>query len=133
MRGVPTACFVRVEAGRLTAHGTQLGADPYRLDYRLRTGPDFVTESVELSLLAGRRADAACCSRASPDGSWTADDRPLPELDGALDCDVLAYARSSTRCRCCAHAMLAGGAAARPRDGVGDGAGPGRDALRAAL
>ncbi len=42
---------VQLQAGRLSAQGTQFGADPYRLDYRLLTGPDFVTRTLELSLL----------------------------------------------------------------------------------
>ena len=78
---------VRVEEGRLSAQGTQFGADPYRLDYRLRTGPDFVTETLELWLLRGGALKRLLLAR-SPDGSWTADDRPLPEVDGALDCDL---------------------------------------------
>ena len=43
-----------------------------------------------------------------PDGSWTADARPLPELDGALDFDVLASPvfNSTPYLR---HAMGAGG------------------------
>jgi hypothetical protein len=79
--------YVRVEDGRLSAHGTQFGADPYRLDYHLRTGPDFVTETLELSLLRGGAIKRLLLAR-NPDGSWTADDRPLPEVEGALDCDL---------------------------------------------
>jgi hypothetical protein len=78
---------VQVEADRLSAQGTQFGADPYRLDYRLRTGPDFVTETLELSLLRDGALKRLLLAR-RPDGSWTADDRPLPEVDGALDCDL---------------------------------------------
>jgi uncharacterized protein len=81
--------FVRIEGDRLTAHGTQLGADPYRLDYQLRTGAEFVTETLELSLLHDGGLRRLVLAR-DPDGTWTADERPLPELDGALDCDVLA-------------------------------------------
>ena len=84
------AAYVRIEDGRLSAHGTQLGAepDPYRLDYSLRTGPDFVTETLELSVAARRRAAAAAPGA-----------RPGRQLDGrrqaacrtwtgALDCDL---------------------------------------------
>jgi uncharacterized protein len=78
---------VRIEGDRLTAHGTQVGADPYRLDYTLRTGPEFVTERLELSLLHSGGLRRLLLVR-DPAGSWTADDRPLPELDGALDCDL---------------------------------------------
>jgi len=80
---------VRIEDDRLTAHGTQLGKHPYRLDYSLRTGPEFVAERLELSMLADGRLRRLLIVR-HPDGSWTADDRPLPELEGALDFDVLA-------------------------------------------
>ena len=78
---------VRIEGDRLTAHGTQLGADPYRLDYRLLTGPDFVTQMLELSLLRDGALKRMLLAR-RPDGSWTADDRPIPEVEGALDCDL---------------------------------------------
>jgi len=80
---------VRIDGDRLTAQGTQLGPKPYRLDYQLRTGPEFVTESLELSLLDGGGLRRLLLVR-DPGGAWTADDRPLPELDGALDCDLLA-------------------------------------------
>jgi hypothetical protein len=81
--------YVRIEEGRLSAHGTQLGPGPYRLDYSLRTGAEFVTESLELSLLEGGVLRRLLLVR-DPDGTWTADGEPLPELDGALDCDLLA-------------------------------------------
>jgi hypothetical protein len=83
------ATHVRIDGDRLTAQGTQLGADPYRLDYRLVTGAGFVAERLELSLLHEGRLRRLLIVR-HPDGSWTADDRPLPDLDGALDFDVLA-------------------------------------------
>jgi uncharacterized protein len=80
---------VRIEGDRLTAQGTQLGPEPYRLDYVLRTGAGFVTESLELSLLHDGGLRRLLLVR-DPAGNWTADDRPLPELEGALDCDLLA-------------------------------------------
>jgi uncharacterized protein len=79
--------YVRIEDGRMSAHGTQLGAVPYRLDYHLRTGPDFVTETLELSMLRGGALNRLVLAR-DPDGGWTADDRPLPDVAGALDCDL---------------------------------------------
>jgi uncharacterized protein len=81
--------YVRVEEGRLSAHGTQLGIDPepYRLDYRLTTGPELITEALELSLLRGSRLRRLLLERAS-DGSWKADNRPVEEVRGALDCDL---------------------------------------------
>jgi uncharacterized protein len=83
------ATQVRIDGDRLTAQGTQLGAHPYRLDYRVVTGEAFVAERLELSLLHEGRLRRLLIVR-RPDGTWTADDRPLPELDGALDFDVLA-------------------------------------------
>jgi uncharacterized protein len=80
---------VRIEEGRMSAQGTQLGATPdrYRLDYSLRTGPQFVTETLELSLL---RAGALkrLLLRRKADGGWSADGKPLPDVEGALDCDL---------------------------------------------
>ena len=83
------AAWIRIDDDRLTANGTQLGAtpEPYRLDYTLRTGPRFITESLELSLVRAGALKRLHVVR-KPDGNWTADDRPLPELDGALDCDL---------------------------------------------
>ena len=47
------SAHVRIDGDRMTATGTQLGVtpEPYRLDYTLRTGPEFVTETLELSVL----------------------------------------------------------------------------------
>src|SRR3954470_14655998 len=83
------AAHVRIDRDRLTAQGTQLGSHPYRLDYRLVTGERFVAERLELSLLQEGRLRRLLIVR-DPDGTWTADDRPLRDLDGALDFDVLA-------------------------------------------
>jgi uncharacterized protein len=82
------AAHVRIEDDRLTATGTQLGAPPYRLDYRLVTGEAFMAVRLELSLLYEGRLRRLLILR-HPDGTWTADDRPLPELDGAMDFDLM--------------------------------------------
>jgi hypothetical protein len=103
------AAQVRIDGDRLTAQGTQLGADPYRLDYRLVTGAAFVAERLELSLLHDGRLRRLLIVR-HPDGSWTADDRPRPDLEGAVDFDVLnsPLFNSTPYLR---HAMAAGGEA----------------------
>jgi uncharacterized protein len=108
------AAYIRIEDGRLSAHGTQLGAepDPYRLDYSLRTGPDFVTEALELSVLRGGALRRLLLAR-GPDGGWTADDRPLPELEGALDCD-LAFSPLTNAMPMLRHGLREAGA--EPRD-----------------
>ena len=82
------AAHLRIDGDRLTAQGTQLGAHPYRLDYSLTTGPEFVAERLELSVLGDAGLRRLLIAR-QPDGGWTADDSPRPDLDGALDFDVM--------------------------------------------
>jgi uncharacterized protein len=79
------ACQVTLSGDRLQARGVQLGAEPhpYRVDYELTTAANWVTERLrvacgELSLELVRAAD----------GTWTANGEPLPEIEGALDCDL---------------------------------------------
>ena len=82
------ATHVRIDGDRLTAQGTQLGAHPYRLDYSLTTAPGFVAERLELSVLGDAGLRRLLIVR-DQNGGWTADHRPLPDLDGALDFDVM--------------------------------------------
>ena len=79
------SCEVALDGDRLHARGVQLGAEPhpYRADYELTTGADWVTESLLVSC-AGRRLDLI----RAPDGSWLANGDPLPDVQGALDCDL---------------------------------------------
>jgi hypothetical protein len=79
------SCEVSLDGDRLHARGVQLGAEPepYRVDYELTTGADWVTERLlvrcdERSLDLVRAAD----------GSWTANGEPQPHVQGALDCDL---------------------------------------------
>src|SRR5919108_6123786 len=83
------SAHVRIDGDRLSATGTQLGVtpEPYRLDYSLRTGPQFITETLELSVLRAGALKRLLLVR-RPDGGWTGDDRDLPEVEGALDCDI---------------------------------------------
>jgi uncharacterized protein len=78
-------CSVTIDNGRLEARGVQLGADPhpYRVDYELTTGADWVTERLVAS--CGERS---LDLRRAGDGSWGANGEPLPEVQGALDCDL---------------------------------------------
>jgi hypothetical protein len=81
------AAAVTVDGERMTAAGTQLGAEPepYRVDYELVTAERFVT--VRLAVLARTAAGEQRVELLrSPDGTWTVDGRP--DLDGALDCDL---------------------------------------------
>jgi hypothetical protein len=84
---------VRLDLGerRFSATGVQLGTEPYpyRLDYLLETATDWITTRLLLMLNDGaheQRLDL----RHDGDGTWTAGGEHLPEIDGALDCD-LAY------------------------------------------
>jgi hypothetical protein len=82
-------CSAVVDGSRLRADGVQLGAEPhpYRVDYELSTGDDFVTARL---IARARDADGSRTLellRAS-DGSWTANGEPLPDVEGALDCDL---------------------------------------------
>ena len=79
------ACEVRLSGDRLQARGVQLGAEPqpYRVDYELNTGANWVTE--RLRVACGERSLDLC--RAG-DGTWTANGEPQPHVRGALDCDL---------------------------------------------
>ena len=83
------AAAVTIEGDRLTASGTQLGAEPepYRVDYELATGERFVTERLSLTATTAAGQRRLELARAG-DGGWTADGTPLPDLEGALDCDL---------------------------------------------
>jgi hypothetical protein len=78
-------CTVVIDADRLHARGVQLGAEPqpYRVDYELATGVGWVTER-----LLARSGDRSLDLRRTEQGAWTANGRSLPDLEGALDCDL---------------------------------------------
>jgi uncharacterized protein len=82
-------CSVLVEEDRLRAEGVQLGAEPhpYRVDYELLTAPGFVTERLIARARDAEGSRTLELLRAS-DGAWTANGEPLPEVEGALDCDL---------------------------------------------
>jgi len=94
-------CVVRFGPGRLSATGVQLGAHPvpYRLDYRLETGPGFVTRELRVRS-AGAGWSRLLTLRRDEDGRWAvgataAGDAPLDPpggdpgpLAGAYDCDL---------------------------------------------
>ena len=82
-------CLVHLVDDRLSAHGVQVAAkpEPYRLDYRVETGPEYVTRSVHA------RAEGHGWSRRldlhrSDDGHWRSAAGPLPDADGAYDVDL---------------------------------------------
>ncbi len=82
-------CLVHLEHDRLSAHGVQVGADPdpYRLDYRVDTGPGYVTRSLHA------RAEGTGWSRRldlhrEDDGRWRNAEGALPEIEDAWDVDI---------------------------------------------
>ena len=83
------AADVELGAGRLSARGTQIGRDPepYKLDYHLEADDDWVTRRLVVEVVAGGDSRGVDLSRAN-DGSWTANGEPLPDVHGALDCDL---------------------------------------------
>jgi uncharacterized protein len=95
------AAHVRFDEDGLSASGVQLGAAPapYRLDYRLQAPRRFITTKFELTAAGeGWRRRLVLSRDAS--GRWDAetdDDGPtpggaggggMPDLSGALDCDL---------------------------------------------
>lgn len=95
------ATTVELDEAGLRADGTQIGVDPlpYRLDYRLETGPDLVTRLLE-ARAAGAGWSRALTLEHDGRGGWScraetrgAVDLAAPggathRLSAALDCDL---------------------------------------------
>jgi hypothetical protein len=79
------ACEITLSRDSFHARGVQLGAEPhpYRADYELTTGADWVTERLVVEC-DGRSLDL----RRAAGGTWTANGEPQPHVQGALDCDL---------------------------------------------
>lgn len=92
------AAAVRLRADRLEAHGASTTPE-YVTDYRLVTGPAWVTRRLAVRTRGEGWARGLTLERA-PDGRWSAawtaegsaadggPDPVLPDLKGALDCDL---------------------------------------------
>ena len=92
---------VRLDGDSLRADGTQIGVEPlaYQLEYKLETGPRFVTRSLTVSAQGDGWIRSLALSRAD-DGKWRIDAEhegaaPLEAPGGdvatfaeALDCDL---------------------------------------------
>ncbi|MEU6576632.1 putative glycolipid-binding domain-containing protein [Streptomyces sp. NPDC046805] len=87
-RGYETA-WVEFGAGALGAHGRAVGTrpEPYWITYVLVTAEGFVTRRLQVT---AESADGtrSLDLRHDGEGRWTANEEPLPEMDGALDCDL---------------------------------------------
>jgi hypothetical protein len=80
---------VELAADGLLATGVQLGAEPetYRLDYQLDVPRGWITRRLEVEAVgAGWRRRLVLEHDGA--GAWTRDGERVPELDGALDCDL---------------------------------------------
>ncbi|MEV7966008.1 putative glycolipid-binding domain-containing protein [Sphaerisporangium sp. NPDC088356] len=113
---------VHLAEGHLTATGAAIGADPvpYRLEYELTTGPEYVTEALAVrSWGAGwsrtldlKRDGSGSWSCAATSAGVLAGPGPggdPAELAGALDCD-LGLSPLTNSMPVLRHGMLAGGA-----------------------
>ena len=92
---------VELSDDAIVATGTQIGADPvvYRLDYRLKAGPSFITQMLTVDV-AGEGWGRQLRLERHADGNWSCDttergNAPLPPaggdveaVSGALDCDL---------------------------------------------
>ncbi|MEU6263811.1 putative glycolipid-binding domain-containing protein [Saccharopolyspora shandongensis] len=81
--------WIEVGRGSLRARGRAVGTvpEPYWITYELETCEDFVTRQLRVSAetaFGSRELDL----RHDGAGRWTANGEPLPEVDGALDCDL---------------------------------------------
>ena len=77
-----------VEDGVLAA-GVQLGVEPepYLVEYRLEAPSDWITRRLEVEASgAGWRRSLSL--EHDGHGRWTADGERVPDVDGALDCDL---------------------------------------------
>jgi uncharacterized protein len=80
---------VRLTDTLLAASGVAIGSDPvpYRLEYSLVAEEDFVTTGLRAETRGEGLHNTLDLWR-SEEGRWTVNGEDLPELEGALDCDL---------------------------------------------
>jgi uncharacterized protein len=95
--GFDTA-WVAIDGSRLTVDGRTVGQRPtaWWLEYRLETGEQFVHDRLVAASRWDGRTATLDLRRDAASGSWTADGEPRPDLDGALDCDLMACPLTNT-------------------------------------
>jgi hypothetical protein len=73
--------------GTLAARGRAVGTipTPYWLSYDLETGPNYVTQRLQVSVEIDSEYRKLDLVR---DNGWVANGTPIPELNDALDCDL---------------------------------------------
>ncbi len=90
------AAWVTLADGALQADGRQAGLQPgpFSVEYRLETGPRFVTRRMDVtSRWDGGSATVAIRNEG---GRWTVDGAERPDLAGALDIDLMACPLTNT-------------------------------------
>jgi hypothetical protein len=82
------AAWVAIDGTRLVADGRAAGQRPsaWWSTYHLETGDGFVTSRVSVESRWARGGASLELVRTA--AGWTADGRPRPDLDSALDCDL---------------------------------------------
>lgn len=101
---------VKIGGKTLSARGAWVRAEPepYTLSYRLETSPGFVTTSLIVAAW-GAGWSRSLDLRRRPEGGWIAQPGgDLPELAGALDCD-LGYSCLTNTMPVLRHGLLEGG------------------------
>jgi uncharacterized protein len=71
----------------LRAVGVQLGS-AYQLDYGLETGPELFTRRLVVTVKDAAGERGVLLERSEEGGDWTANGKPLPHVEGALDIDL---------------------------------------------
>jgi hypothetical protein len=71
----------------LRAVGVQL-APEYQLDYGLETGPELYTRRLVVTVKDAAGERGILLERSEADGSWTVNEEPVPQVEGALDVDL---------------------------------------------
>lgn len=81
--------WIEFRGTRLTAHGRAVGTRPevYWISYDLDTAEEYVTRELHVRAATSMGSHEL---RLLHDGAgrWTSNGKPLPEADGALDCDL---------------------------------------------
>ena len=75
---------LRSEGDGFVAGGVVVGSDPFAASFRIAIDREWMTRHVEFSVTGG----GSLRLESDGQGHWSRDDRPLPELDGALEPDI---------------------------------------------
>ena len=90
------SAWATIDGSRLRAEGRAVGLRPRPtwIDYRLETGNGFVTRAMDVQ--ARWDGGAASLRLRNDGGAWSVNGESRPDLDGALDCDLMACPLTNT-------------------------------------